>query len=61
MLLLGIVDAHTDLDCEVVFHPSYMAPEEGFFALKVHGGNSLQLKCSAKVSHAQMPIECSEA
>ena len=49
LLTLGVVDAFKDLDCEVVFHPSFMAPEEGFFALQVHGGNTLKLKCTAKV------------
>ena len=31
----GTVDAHQQLDCEVVFHPSYLAPDEGKFSLKV--------------------------
>ena len=48
-LIEGFVDANADLDCEVVFHPSFMAPEEGLFALQVHGGNTLKLKCRAKV------------
>ena len=45
----GTVEAFQELDCEVVFHPSYMAPEDGEFALQVHGGNSMSLKCNAKV------------
>ena len=45
----GFVDANADLDCEVVFHPSFMAPDEGLFALQVHGGSTLKLKCRAKV------------
>ncbi|XP_013416633.1 cilia- and flagella-associated protein 47 isoform X1 [Lingula anatina] len=44
----GTVDAFTDLDCEVVFHPSFMAPDDGKFALQVHGGNGLHLKCKAE-------------
>ncbi|XP_064627283.1 cilia- and flagella-associated protein 47-like isoform X2 [Lineus longissimus] len=44
----GVVDAFQDLQCEIVFHPSYLAPEDGMFALQVHGGNQLALKCSAK-------------
>ena len=45
----GSVEAGTDLDCEVVFHPSYLAPENGEFLLQVHGGNTLRLKCTAMV------------
>ena len=45
----GQVDAFKDLDCEVVFHPSFLAPEEGDFALQIHGGNPLKLKCIAQV------------
>ena len=50
-LYSGFVDANADLDCEVVFHPSFMAPEEGLFALQIHGGNTLKLKCKAKVGN----------
>ena len=46
----GTVEAMTELDCEVVFHPSFLAPDEGFFALQVHGGNTLKLRCTAKVT-----------
>ena len=46
----GSVEAGTELDCEVVFHPSYLAPENGEFLLQVHGGNSLRLKSTAMVS-----------
>ncbi len=49
VFVVGIVDARKDLDCEVVFHPSFLAPEDGQFALQVHGGNMLKLKCLAKV------------
>lgn len=45
----GTVEPLTDLDCEVVFHPSYIAPEEGQFALQVHGGETSKLDCIAKV------------
>ena len=46
----GTVDPLKDLECEVVFHPSYHAPEDGEFALQVHGGETLTLKCFADVS-----------
>ncbi|KAL5010428.1 hypothetical protein ScPMuIL_012733 [Solemya velum] len=45
----GIVDAHKDLDCEVVWHPSYLAPDDGSFSLMIHGGNTLQLNCQAEL------------
>ena len=47
----GTVDAGKDLDCEVVFHPSYLAPDDGQFMMQVHGGNTLKLNCRAVVSH----------
>ena len=51
----GTVEPFSDLDCEVVFHPSYLAPEEGEFNLQVHGGNTLNLNCKAELgeSHVQ--------
>ena len=48
---LGVIDAYSDLDCEVVFHTSYVAPDEGLFALHTHGGNTLELRCNAVVRH----------
>lgn len=45
----GVVDPFKDLDCEVVWHPSYLAPEDGSFSLMIHSGNTLQLKCRAEV------------
>ncbi|XP_021363645.1 cilia- and flagella-associated protein 47-like isoform X2 [Mizuhopecten yessoensis] len=45
----GIVDAHKDLDCEVVWHPSFLAPEDGSFSLMVHGGPTLQLQCKVEM------------
>ncbi|XP_078698604.1 cilia- and flagella-associated protein 47-like isoform X8 [Branchiostoma floridae x Branchiostoma belcheri] len=45
----GTVDAFKDLACEVVFHPSYLAPEEGEFNLLVNGGGTEHLKCFAKL------------
>lgn len=45
----GVVDPFKDLDCEVVWHPSYLAPEDGSFSLMIHSGNTLQLQCRAEV------------
>ena len=50
MFIVGTVEAFKDLECEVVFHPSYHAPEEGQFALQVHGGETCRLSCFADVS-----------
>ncbi|XP_033113331.1 cilia- and flagella-associated protein 47-like isoform X2 [Anneissia japonica] len=50
----GTVDAFKDLDCEVVFHPSFHAPEEGEFILQVHGGDELKLKCMADLGPTQV-------
>ncbi|XP_041127618.1 cilia- and flagella-associated protein 47-like isoform X2 [Polyodon spathula] len=51
----GTVEAHKELECEVVWHPSFYAPEEGEFDLCVHQGNTARLKCTAKLgpTHAQ--------
>ncbi|XP_052240686.1 cilia- and flagella-associated protein 47-like isoform X3 [Dreissena polymorpha] len=51
----GVVDPFKDLDCEVVWHPSYLAPEDGSFSLMIHSGNTLQLKCRAELgpTHVQ--------
>ncbi|XP_035825915.1 cilia- and flagella-associated protein 47 [Aplysia californica] len=45
----GVVDPGTDLDCEVVWHPSFMAPEDGSFTLLVNGGESRKLTCRAEL------------
>ncbi|NWU94579.1 CFA47 protein, partial [Upupa epops] len=45
----GCVEAYRDLECEVVWHPGFNSPEEGEFNLCVHKGNTVSLKCSAKV------------
>ncbi|XP_077977423.1 cilia- and flagella-associated protein 47-like [Glandiceps talaboti] len=50
----GTVDAFKDLECEVVFHPSYHAPEEGQFALQVHGGSTLKLNSIANLGPTQV-------
>ncbi|XP_041462969.1 cilia- and flagella-associated protein 47-like isoform X1 [Lytechinus variegatus] len=50
----GTVEAFKDLECEVVFHPSYHAPEEGVFALQVHGGETKKLSCLADLGVTQV-------
>ncbi|NXG11521.1 CFA47 protein, partial [Sakesphorus luctuosus] len=46
----GIVEAYSDLECEVVWHPGFNSPEEGEFNLCVRKGNTINLKCFAKVT-----------
>merc|ERR1712087_946889 len=36
----GTVEAFSSLDCEVVFHPSFSAPEDGEFSLQVVGAGA---------------------
>ncbi|KAG2456403.1 CFA47 protein, partial [Polypterus senegalus] len=43
----GSVDAYRELECEVVWHPSYYSPVDGEFDLIVHEGNTARLKCLA--------------
>ncbi|XP_055888207.1 cilia and flagella-associated protein 47-like isoform X1 [Biomphalaria glabrata] len=45
----GVVDPESDLDCEIVWHSSYSAPEEGSFTLSVNGGDSSNLVCKAEL------------
>ena len=45
----GVIPAFSELDCQVVFHPSFAAPPEADFFLQVHGGNQLRLRSLAKV------------
>ncbi|KGL96005.1 Uncharacterized protein CXorf22, partial [Charadrius vociferus] len=46
----GVVEAYRDLECEVVWHPGFNSPEAGEFNLCVHKGNTIKLKCFAKVT-----------
>ncbi|NXM50372.1 CFA47 protein, partial [Gymnorhina tibicen] len=46
----GFVEAYSDLECEVVWHPGFHSPETGEFTLCVRKGNSINLKCVAKVT-----------
>ncbi|XP_074483047.1 cilia and flagella-associated protein 47-like isoform X1 [Sebastes fasciatus] len=45
----GTVEPYRELDCEVVWHPSFSSPPEGDFDLCVHEGNTQRLHCVAKV------------
>ncbi|NWW49072.1 CFA47 protein, partial [Pedionomus torquatus] len=47
----GFVEAYRDLECEVVWHPGFNSPEAGEFDLCVRKGNTIKLKCFAKVTH----------
>ncbi|KFQ17979.1 Uncharacterized protein CXorf22, partial [Merops nubicus] len=46
----GFVEAYRDLECEVVWHPGFSSPEAGEFHLCVRKGNTIKLKCFAKVT-----------
>ncbi|NXM78235.1 CFA47 protein, partial [Serilophus lunatus] len=46
----GVVEAYSDLECEVVWHPGFNSPEAGEFILSVRKGNEIKLKCFAKVT-----------
>ena len=48
-VVVGTVDAFTSLECEVVYQPTFSAPEETDFLVHVTGGSDLKLKCMAKV------------
>ncbi|NXR67841.1 CFA47 protein, partial [Rhadina sibilatrix] len=45
----GFVEPYSDVECEVVWHPGFNTPETGQFLLCVRQGNSINLKCLAKV------------
>ncbi|XP_027494225.1 cilia- and flagella-associated protein 47 isoform X1 [Corapipo altera] len=45
----GLVEAYSDLECEVVWRPGFNSPEEGEFILCVRKGNEIKLKCFAKL------------
>ncbi|NXO49311.1 CFA47 protein, partial [Aramus guarauna] len=46
----GFVEAYRDLECEVVWHPGFNSPEVGEFNLCVRKGNTIKIKCFAKVT-----------
>ncbi len=47
----GIIEPFKDLECELVWHASYLAPLRGTFSLLVKGGESVKLTCEAKVGY----------
>lgn len=50
ILKIGIIEPYKDLECEVVWHGSFLAPLKGTFSLQVTGGEATTLTCEAKVS-----------
>ncbi|KAF7659350.1 hypothetical protein LDENG_00298920 [Lucifuga dentata] len=46
----GTVEPYRELDCEVVWHPSFTSPAEGDFDLCIHEGNTQRLHCTAKLA-----------
>ncbi|XP_070786864.1 cilia- and flagella-associated protein 47-like [Enoplosus armatus] len=52
----GTVEPYRELDCEVVWHPSFSSPPEGDFDLCVHEGNKQRLHCVAKVGFASVQL-----
>ncbi|XP_069034828.1 cilia- and flagella-associated protein 47-like isoform X2 [Lepisosteus oculatus] len=52
----GAVEAYKDLECEVVWHPSYFSPQEGHFDLCVHHGNTTRLRCVAKIGRTNVQL-----
>lgn len=52
----GTVEPYSELDCEVVWHPSFSAPPEGDFDLWVYEGTAQHLHCVAKVRQDNQKI-----
>lgn len=50
----GTIEAFKDIDCEIVWHGSYLAPLTGTFSLMVTGGESSKLTCEAKLGQPQL-------
>ncbi|XP_068035888.1 cilia- and flagella-associated protein 47 isoform X3 [Anomalospiza imberbis] len=53
----GFVEPYSDVECEVVWHPGFNTPETGQFTLSVHKGNSIHLKCFAKIGSTRVQFE----
>ncbi|XP_044297815.1 cilia- and flagella-associated protein 47 isoform X4 [Varanus komodoensis] len=53
----GVVEACKDLECEVVWHPSFSSPTTGEFDLCVHQGKTLKLKCFAKLGSTSVQFK----
>nr|XP_019960026.1 PREDICTED: cilia- and flagella-associated protein 47 isoform X1 [Paralichthys olivaceus] len=52
----GTVEPYRELDCDVVWHPSFSSPAEGDFDLCVHEGNTQRLHCFAKVGTTSVQL-----
>ncbi|KAM7365486.1 hypothetical protein PAMP_016406 [Pampus punctatissimus] len=52
----GTVEPYRELDCEVVWHPSFSSPSEGDFDLCVLEGNTQRLHCIAKVGFTSVQL-----
>ncbi|XP_064263439.1 cilia- and flagella-associated protein 47 isoform X3 [Passer domesticus] len=52
----GYVEAYSELECEVVWHPGFNSPETGQFTLSVRKGNSINLKCFAKFGATRVQL-----
>ncbi|TNN43031.1 Cilia- and flagella-associated protein 47 [Liparis tanakae] len=52
----GSVEPYRELDCEIVWHPSFTSPSEGDFDLCVHDGNTQRLHCVAKVGSTSVQL-----
>lgn len=50
----GTIEPFKDIDCEIVWHGSYLAPLTGTFSLNVTGGESSTLTCEAKLGQTQL-------
>ncbi|XP_056226909.1 cilia and flagella-associated protein 47-like [Seriola aureovittata] len=52
----GIVEPYRELECEVVWHPSFSSPAEGDFDFCVHEDDTQRLHCVAKVGSTNVQL-----
>ncbi|XP_036083014.1 cilia- and flagella-associated protein 47 isoform X3 [Rousettus aegyptiacus] len=50
----GTVEPYSSLECEVTWQPGFSYPERGEFILHVDEGNTLTLKCVARLGHTKV-------
>ncbi|XP_032330539.1 cilia- and flagella-associated protein 47 [Camelus ferus] len=50
----GTVEPHSSLECEVTWQPDFDSPEKGEFLLHIDEGNTLTLKCFARLGHTKV-------
>lgn len=50
----GLIEPFKELDCEIVWHGSYLAPLKGTFSLQVTGGEASTLTCESKLGSTQL-------